>query len=146
MPKSYKNWIEDEVVLSYQKEISKSLNSPLKLPALKIVIAGRNDVEVEKATLISNLLNFDGERAARTEQSIPATGKVKMYSSTVNGVHIQIYDTPDPIDDEVDGREIMNEIWKQTEGSISLLFYIFSLKTELTETHRDKEIIKLFTE
>lgn len=68
------------------------------------------------------------------------------YSSTVNGVHIQIYSTLDPIDYEVDGREIMNEIQKQTEGSISLLFYIFSLKTELTEMHRDKEIIKLFTE
>ena len=133
---------DDELLLSFQVEINRYLNSPQRVP-LKIVTVGQG--RVGKSTLINNILNLQGDNEAKAEWSAnPVTRGVTEYSNVVNGVPICMYDTPGLMDDGIDEKEVIKDIRDQTQGSISLLLYVSSLSNRLNKT--DKEIIKVLTE
>ena len=133
---------DDELLLTFQIEINKYLNSPQKIP-LKIVTVGKGSVG--KSTLINNILSLQGDNEAKAEWSAkPVTRGVTEYYSVINGVPIYMYDTPGLMDDGIDEKEVIKDIRDQTQGSISLLLYVSSLSNRLNKT--DKYIIKVLTE
>ena len=109
---------------------------------MKIATVGRG--KVGKSTLINNVLNLEGNEVAEARKSArPVTKGVSKYTSTIHDVPVHIYDTHGLLDSDIDEKEVIKELRKQTEGSISLLFYVSSLNNRPTPA--DEKIIEALT-
>lgn len=111
---------------------------------ITLVTAGRSGAG--KSTLVCNILGLEGEGAPKHEHTPSSvTQSVKLYESEVEGVKVQIVDTPGLAAHDMNKAKVIAELTKVTGGKADMLLYCVSTLPDSKIADVDKQIIKVLT-
>ena len=76
--------------------------------------------------------------------STSTTTEVKLYQKSVNGIEVQIIDTPGLAATDVSEAKIIAELQAESEGKADMLLYCISILPDSKINEQDEKIMKNF--